>query len=218
MVGIFQFIGSDDLFAYASYDYLSSYIQEPNRASKYRIVSQDHSPESQKLLSAEIDQYFRDQGFHVSKVEAGSALVDSIKEYIGILIAILLVMAGLTALVGGIGLAGTLGMNVLERTREIGILRAIGAYNQVVMSLVVVEGLVMGLMSYILAVLLSFPISGVLSDIVSLAIFNIPADFAFSFQGFGIWLGLVVFLSTMSSMIPARSASQMTIREVLAYE
>jgi putative ABC transport system permease protein len=218
VVGIFQFIGSDDYFAYASYDYLSSYIQEPNRASKYRIVSQNHAPESQQMLSAEIDQYFRDQGFHVSKVEAGSALVESIKEYIGVLIAILLIMAGLTALVGGIGLAGTLGMNVLERTREIGILRAIGAYNQVVMSLVVVEGLVVGLLSYFLAVLLSFPISGVLSDIVSLAIFNIPADFAFSLQGFGIWLGLVLFLSVVSSMIPARSASKMTIREVLAYE
>ena len=49
--------------------------------------------------------------------------MESIKEYIGILIAVLMVMAGLTALVGGIGLAGTLGMNVLERTREIGILR-----------------------------------------------------------------------------------------------
>jgi len=141
-----------------------------------------------------------------------------ITDYIGILTAILLIMAVLTAVVGSIGLAGTLSMNVMERTREIGVMRAIGAYNQIVMKLVVIEGVLISLISYFFGAVLAFPITAVLSDVVSLAIFNSPAEFAFTFQGFAIWLGLVLVLSVVASIIPARSASRMTIREVLAYE
>ena len=62
-------------------------------------------------------------------VEAGSLTLDTVKDYIEVLIGVVVILALLTALVGSIGLAGTLSMNVLERTREIGILRAIGAYD-----------------------------------------------------------------------------------------
>ena len=124
----------------------------------------------------------------------------------------------LTALVGSIGLTGTLSMNVLERTREIGVLRAIGAYNRIVIKLVVIEGLVIGLISYLLAVALSFPITGVLSEIISQAIFNSPANFAFTASGFLVWLAFVLVLAAIASIGPARNASRMTIREVLAYE
>jgi putative ABC transport system permease protein len=58
----------------------------------------------------------------------------------------------------------------------------------------------------------------VLSNVISLAIFNAPADAAFTFEGFLIWLGAVVLLSVTASILPARNASRLTIREVLAYE
>jgi putative ABC transport system permease protein len=66
--------------------------------------------------------------------------------------------------------------------------------------------------------LLSFPITFLLSNVISLAIFHAPAGFGFSVQGFAIWLAVVLFLSALASLLPARSASQLTIREVLAYE
>jgi putative ABC transport system permease protein len=54
--------------------------------------------------------------------------------------------------------------------------------------------------------------------VITLAIFNSPAEFAFAFQGFVIWLGVVALLSVLASLLPARNASRLTIREVLAYE
>jgi len=218
VVGVFQYTGLDELFAYVNYDYLSRLLVMPNQATSFRVVSTQHDTPFQVDLSRRLDTEFRDQGFKVSKVEAGKATQESIFEYINILITFLLIMALLTAVVGSIGLAGTLSMNVMDRTREIGVLRAIGAYNKFVMKLVIIEGLLISLISFVLGVVFSFPITQALSDIVSLAIFNSPANFAFTLQGFLIWFGLVILLAIFASVVPARSASRMTIREVLAYE
>lgn len=218
IVGIFQFTGVDDLFAYSTYDHLSKVLEAPGSASAFRILTADHTTGYQTEMSSQIDELFKNAGYHVKKVEPGNSVIERAMEYIGVLTNVLLIMALLTALVGSIGLAGTLSMNVLERTREIGVMRAIGAYNTIVSKLVIIEGLLIGIISYIFSIILSFPITSLLADIVSRAIFNSPADFAFTLQGFIIWLLVVVVLSVIASVMPARNASQMTIREVLAYE
>jgi putative ABC transport system permease protein len=218
VVGIFQFTGVDELIAYANQTDLAHLLNLSGRTATFRIGSSDHSLAAQTNLAAALDQAFRDRNFQVSLVEAGGSRNKSITEYIGILTAFLVIMAMLTAAVGSIGMAGTLSMNVMERTREIGVLRAIGAYDTLILNLVLVEGLLIGAISYIVGALLSFPITLVLSDVISRAIFDAPAKFAFTLQGFGIWLAVVLVLSVLASLVPARSASRMTIREVLAYE
>jgi len=130
----------------------------------------------------------------------------------------LLIMALLTATVGSMGLAGTMGMNVLERTREIGIMRAVGATNRVIIQTVVVEGMTIGSISWVLAVLLSIPFTVLLSTIVSLAVFETPIDLVFTPTGYIIWLVLALVLAAIASVLPARNAARLTIREVLAYE
>lgn len=218
VVGIFQYSGMDDLVAYANYDYLARQLNTSNHSSTYRIVTADHSLETQERVSTQLNKHFRERGFRVDKVEAGKAFADSISEVLGILTTVLLVMALLTALVGSIGLTGTMSMNVMERTREIGVMRAVGAHNQIVSKLVIVEGLLIGLISYVLGAALSFPITYLLSNVISVAIFSSPAQFAFSPQGFAVWLGVVALLSVAASLLPARNATRLTIREVLAYE
>jgi len=109
-------------------------------------------------------------------------------------------------------------MNVMERTREIGVMRAIGASDRKIMTLVMVEGLIIGLISWFAGSLLAFPISYQLSSIVSLAIFKVPGNFALTANGFIIWLAAVLLLSVLASVLPARNAARLTIREVLAYE
>ena len=119
---------------------------------------------------------------------------------------------------GSIGLTGTMSMNVLERTREIGVMRAIGAVDGEIIKSVVVEGLMIGLISWMVAVLLSFPISFVLLRIISQAMIDTIMPLQITWQGFAIWLAVVVGLSVLASMLPARNAARLTIREVLAYE
>ncbi|MDR3574639.1 MAG: FtsX-like permease family protein [Anaerolineaceae bacterium] len=221
VVGFFQFAGkSGGYIGYANFNYLSQLIHAPNQASTYEIVTsgQDHSFQAQKVEGQRIENYLDKLGYHISDVSAGNNTLNSASSGLNTLIAFLLVMAVLSAIVGSIGLMGTLSMNVMERTREIGVMRAIGASDLTVMKLVIVEGVIIGGTSWIFGSLLAFPISSILWSAISTAVFNASSSFTLTPTGFLIWLVLVLFLSILASVIPARNAAKLTIREILSYE
>ncbi len=221
VVGFFQFAGKNGgLSAYTSYDTLSTMIGQVNQAVTYRIVSSQPNltSQGQASLSQAIQKELESRNIQISNLETGSFLTGVAGGGFATLTAFLLFLAVLTALVGSIGLAGTMSMNVLERTREIGVMRAIGASDQTLMKMVLVEGMVIGALSYILGALLAFPISKIMADGISLSIFDAPSNLGFTPIGFIIWLVVVVVLSFLASVMPARSAARLTIREVLAYE
>ncbi|MEN6479910.1 MAG: FtsX-like permease family protein [Anaerolineales bacterium] len=218
IVGVFEFTGMDELVAYANQSYLARVLGQSGQSALYRVVTRAHDLASQRAVAAALDAHLSDRGLRVANAEAGLSFVESTTEYVGILITVLLIMAALTAAVGSIGLAGTLSMNVLERSREIGVMRAIGAHDGVIVSMVVAEGLLIGLMSFIGSTLLALPITYGLTQIISRSIFGSDAAFSLAPHSFGIWLGLVVLLASLASLVPAKSAARLTVREVLAYE
>ena len=75
-----------------------------------------------------------------------------------------------------------------------------------------------GLITWVLAIGLSFPISALLLKIISQAMMGSSMDLSFTTQGIFIWLAVVIVLSFIASILPARNAARLTIREVLAYE
>ena len=218
VIGLFKFVDQEGLLGYAPFEYVSDMNNLANRSFSYRVVTEKHDRAYQDAKAEELDKYFRDKGYKVRVAQAGSASLDTAVESLDILVVFLLIMAVLTAIVGSMGLTGTMGMNVLERTREIGITRAIGADDRAVMRTVVAEGVVIGSISFVLAIILSVPFTYGLSYIVSVAVFQTPIDVVFTYLGYAIWLGLVLVLSTVASILPARNAARLTIREVLAYE
>jgi len=223
VVGIFSFVSQQGTIAYGTYDYISRYVNLVDRSVSFRFVGYTQnggelSGAAQQQMADGLDKYFRAQGFHVTEARTGKSTLSTASESLGILVSFLLVMALLTASVGSMGLAGTMGMNVLERTREIGIMRSIGAVDSEIMRTVIVEGVIIGGISWLLGALLSFPFTYMLSTIVSLAVFNSPIAVHFTWIGFVIWLAVVLVLSALASVLPARNAASLTIREVLAYE
>ncbi|MBI3175791.1 MAG: ABC transporter permease [Chloroflexi bacterium] len=218
VLGIFKFMDREGVFAYAPFGYISEVNNLTNRSYSFRVVASSHDRSTQDAMAEKLDTYLRDKGFDLRRSEAGHASLDTATESLDILVTFLLIMAILTAVVGSMGLTGTMGMNVLERTREIGIMRAIGADDRAVMRTVIAEGVVIGVISFALAILLSIPFTYMLSTIVSLAVFQTPIDVVFTYSGYAIWLALVLALSAVASILPARNAARLTIREVLAYE
>jgi putative ABC transport system permease protein len=110
-------------------------------------------------------------------------------------------------------------INVLERTREIGVMRAIGAGDWAIQRIVVAEGILIGVISWALGAVLALPVSYAMHKGLE-AIFQAEDSFTFVFSlpGVGMWLGIVVALAAIASFLPAWNASRVTVRDVLAYE
>jgi putative ABC transport system permease protein len=120
VVGIFKFVDNEGVLAYAPYEYISQVSNLANRSFSFRMVTAQHDRVYQDSMAESLDHFFRDNGFKVRKAESGLSSLDTASESLDTLVVFLLIMAILTAIVGAMGLTGTMGMNVLERTREIG--------------------------------------------------------------------------------------------------
>ena len=221
VIGFFQLAGKlSGLSSYVNLDYFNTLPgQVQNQSSVYRAVARDKlDGPAQKLLASKVQSMLEANNLQISSISTGSHINESASDGFGVLTTFLLVLAILIALVGSIGLAGTMSMNIMERTREIGIMRSIGASDRVLTRMVLIEGLIIGWLSWILGAALSFPISSIMSTSLTEALFGAPSPLDFTPTGFIIWFALVSVLSILASILPARNATRLTIREVLAYE
>jgi putative ABC transport system permease protein len=131
---------------------------------------------------------------------------------------ILFVVVGLTAVVGGLGLLSTLSISVMERRREIGILRSMGSRPALIRRLVMTEGLLTALLSLPLSYLLSWPLTLILGKTLVMGITSLAPEAVYRLDAALIWAVLVCSLALLSSWAPARQASRLSIRETLIYQ
>jgi putative ABC transport system permease protein len=190
----------------------------PGKATSFRIITENHNHDDQEMIANKVDTFLSDRNFRIESVETGASRQEAASSGINILIIFLLIMALLIAVVGSMGLTGTMSINVLERTREIAVMRTIGAIDKMIMQSVTIESLVIGIITWVLAIGLSFPISNILLDIIGETMTGSTVVLTFNFYGVIFWLGIVIVLSILSSILPARKAVRLTINEVLAYE
>jgi putative ABC transport system permease protein len=206
---------------YMDYDTFAKLTGRQNQADSIRVrASADHLGDNatQDKIGAQLEQHFQDAGLTNSMSQTRHASNEMFTSAFDIILLVLVIMAGLLAIVGGLSLTGTMGMNVLERTREIGVLRAVGAANSAVRKVVVVEGIVIGVMSWVFATLLSAPVGRVLAGAVVQSVLKAQTNFQYSVVGVIIWLAIVVVIGILSSLGPARNAVRLSVREVLDYE
>lgn len=219
IVGIFKMAGNvEPPMVYVNGEVLARELNYLGRTTAFRAVTHLHDKQSQERVSEALQARLDAAGVQVSNIQISTVLQEQNEVSTNILMVFLLSMAILIAVVGGLGLMGTMSMNVIERTREIGVLRAIGASDGAVLKLVLVEGLLIGMISWGLGALLAVPISQGLSAAVGLSFVTVPLPFVFSWDGFLIWLVVVLILSALASFLPAYGASRLTVRDVLAYE
>jgi putative ABC transport system permease protein len=219
IVGVYTIVGNvSPPLLYANYEYLSRVIGKPGQVYSVRVLTEQHDRVSQKKISDQIKALYEKRGIQVGSTQLGADFVEGQKSQTDIFVYFVLVMACLIAIVGGLGLMGTMSINVLERTREIGVMRAIGASNGDIQSIVIVEGMIVGLISWAISIGLSIPITAVLTYGVGMALLTAPLPPAYDVSGTVAWLFFTLVLATVASALPARSASRLTVRDTLAYE
>jgi putative ABC transport system permease protein len=122
--------------------------------------------------------------------------------------------AAVMAAVGAIGLLATLSMAVFERQKEIGVMRSIGASSATVASQFLIEGVLVGILAWIVAVPLGYLFSEALVGMLPFGISDIP--FAPSSLLVGL-IGIVV-VAAISSLWPSIGAARKTVSEILRYQ
>jgi putative ABC transport system permease protein len=192
---------------------------DAGRASEIKLITDVRDTATQDRVAAQVNDLLKVKGVEVTLTRTLTVFIAQNNIGIDMVIFFLLLMAVLLAAVGGLGLMGTMSINVLERTREIGVMRAIGAGNWAIQRIVVAEGVLIGAISWVLGAMLALPVSYVMHKGLE-AIFQADGQFTFVFSlpGVGLWLAIVVALAALASFLPAWNASRVTVRDVLAYE
>ncbi len=185
-------------------------------ASNVRIVTRGHDDAAQRAAARAVERAFEERGIEVRGMQRMLDLKKGILDHLVIIMAILTMASVIVVIVGGIGLTSTLTLNVIQRTREIGILGAIGATPRTLSRLVWSEGVFIALVSWCFAMVLSAPISYALEAACGNIFFKAPLDFYMSPGAAALWLALVIVLATVSSLYPARRATRLTVREALS--
>ncbi len=203
---------------YVGIDDLGRRTGEVGLANRALIRLAERDPALQDRVAADLEERFKNAGLLVGSTTTRSEFVETFEMRFNFLILFLVLLAIMLGFVGGMGLAGTMGLNVLERIREIGVMRAIGASDRAVRRIILTEGIFIGLMSWLLGAVLSLPLAFLLATGVGFAFGGEALTFSFSLFGTGLWLVLAVGIAALSSYLPARRASRLTVREILAYE
>jgi len=192
--------------------------QQPGMSNSLRLALARNDFDSISIVKENLDQNLEREGIRargsVSKAESRFGF----DQHVVMIYVFLIVMSVIVASVGGLGLTTTMSLNVLERRREMGVLRAIGATPRIVWLIVIIEGLMIGLLSWTIAALLAWPVGKALGDVLVKALFRSGLDFTFEPLGLLIWLLVSLSVSAAGSFIPAWKASRTTVREALAYE
>lgn len=105
-----------------------------------------------------------------------------------------------------------------QRIREIGIMRSIGATPGDILGIIMAEGILTGLISWVFSVLLSIPLTVVIGNTFGMIFLRTPLDLIISYTGIGIWLFTVIAITAVASLIPAYNATRLPVHEILAYE
>ena len=203
---------------YMNYDDYAYLTRTPGLATHVQIVARGPNAADQDVLRRQLFQAYESAGFEVSSTRTAQQINDQNELMFTIIVAFLILMALLLAAVGGLGLTTTMSINIMERIREIGVLRAVGASNISVGQIVLAEGVVIGMLSWLIGLALSLPISAFLSDQVGLALLNVPLNYQYSMVAAVLWFFALMVIAVIASLGPARDAVRLTIREVLAYE
>jgi putative ABC transport system permease protein len=210
--------GSDVKLAYGDFDYVAKLAEHPGMGGSILVKTEPKDRVTQEEVANDLEEDLKRAGVTVRGSETKDEIVSGAQSQFNFLTGFLITMAVMVAIVGGLGLAGTMSLNVMERTREIGVMRSLGATNGAIRMIFWVEGMVIGLLSWIIAIPLSLPMTKGFDLAIGNAFFNRELPMVVRFNGMGLWLVIVLVISSLASILPARRAVQMSVRETLAWE
>ncbi|MBO9703322.1 MAG: FtsX-like permease family protein [Sporocytophaga sp.] len=184
------------------------------------FVAKDKEYSGILKLKREIESAIVSSDLDVLYVMSQSERVKIIYDHLNIILTIILLLSFLVLVVSGVGMTSATSINIGERTREIGVMRAIGATPKKIYKIFVNEGMIISCLSIILGLILSFPLSKLAGVFFGNLILGDGAKlkYAFSLVGFIITILITALFGFLASTLPARRAIKIPTHKALSYE
>ena len=176
----------------------------------------DHSDEAQEFLQSRLKKLVsKDDYVYVMSLSAAMSQMSSM---INIMVGVLTAIAGISLLVGGIGIMNIMLVSVTERTREIGIRKALGAQESTILTQFVVEAGVTSALGGCLGIVLGYVVSAIINQILPYILTDITLNVTPSADAAAIAVGISCGIGVLFGFLPARRAASLNPIEALRYD
>ncbi|TMR95066.1 ABC transporter permease [Nonomuraea basaltis] len=196
---------------------LADATRQPSLVNQLRVITTGHDEQTRQAVAAAVDQALTGAGVKAGHAASVSRTNAASAGHMGPVLLVLLGVALPLGVVGAIGLATTMSANILDRTREFGVMHAIGARPKTVRRIVVAEGIFLALASCVVAALPALGLTAVLGAGLGNLFTKAPLPFRVSALAVGIWIVLSVLGAVLATEAAASRASRITVREALTY-
>jgi putative ABC transport system permease protein len=145
-------------------------------------------------------------------VQDQTQLASDAASQVDIAATMLYVLLGLSVVIGILGIVNTMALSILERTRELGLLRAIGLRRSHLVQMVVSESLVIAVFGAILGLVAGGAAGAAASKVIGLSTLEIP------WTSLAAFLGLAVVAGLLAALMPSGRAAKVNVLSAIAYE
>jgi len=220
VVGLYEpvFVGSYNVETiYAPLNTLFERSKKYNQGSELLIRTTSNDGEFTASVTDNLKNVFESHSIKIVDSQTQVALRATYDWQFSIVTSMLLALSVIVAIVGGIALMGALSIGVIERTKEIGVLRAIGARSPTILGMFVMEGIFQGCLSWLVSIPISFLASPSVAAALGRVMFGATLDYQYNWIAVMVWLGIIVVVSALASLFPSRGATRISVRDSLAY-
>ena len=182
----------------------------------FTLLDENDAAEGKQVIEERLTELFHSSsGFMV--VSMGEML-DTMTSMVNMVILVLTVIAGISLLVGGIGIMNIMMVSVTERTREIGIRKALGAKERVILALFVIEAALTSALGGVIGIGLGYLVSMAANQILPLVLTDMELTVSPSIDSVGIAFGISVGIGILFGYLPAKRAARLNPIDALRYD
>ena len=209
--------GNDDDCIYLPYT-TAMRLSQKSTADSYICIMVDENQANEAKAAVEQGLYDIFKSDSAYYVYSASEWLEEMNEMINMVIIILTGIASISLLVGGIGIMNIMLVSVTERTREIGIRKALGAKERVILSQFVVEAATTSALGGVLGIVLGYIVSMAANRILPMISSSIDVTVSPSFNSIVVAFGISVGIGVLFGYLPAKRAARLNPIEALRYD